>query len=133
GNNTNRALEAEETHNRVLDDELRKIESGSRSSSSSGAGEGKLTIGQLLSNRSGLASIAHVPIRRNSSLSGNETQVRFEGGRLILELGPLAGHVHVGDHIDTLQVLQRYEGAFGLIRRLASRIGELLGDRKSVV
>lgn len=126
-NPTHRSLEADGTHIRDLDAERRTSESGSRPSSSSGVGEGNLTIGQLLRNRSGLASIAHVPIRRNSSLSGNETRVRFEGGRLILELGPLAGHVHVGDHVDTLRVLQRYEGAFGLIRRLASRIGELLG------
>ncbi|NMM49667.1 eCIS core domain-containing protein [Marinigracilibium pacificum] len=125
-NPTHRSLEADDTHIRDLDAERRSGESGGGASGPAGE-RGALTVGQLLSGRSGLASIAHVPIRRNPSLSGNETRARFEGGRLVLELGPSAGHTHVGDHIDTLRVLQRYEGAFGLIRRLTSRIGELLG------
>lgn len=127
-NPTHRSLEATDTHIRDLDAERRRGESGGGSSGpTSAGGDGGLTLGQLLGARTGIASIAHVPVRRSSSLSGNETRARFEGGRLILELGPTAGHVQVGDHVDTLRVLQRYEGALGMIRRLTSRIGELLG------
>jgi hypothetical protein len=85
------------------------------------------TVGSLLGSGSGLTAIAHVAIIRNASLPGNETRARFENGRLILELGPAAGHEQLRQHLDTLRVLARYEGCFGLIRRLFSSIGELLG------
>jgi len=126
-NPTHRSLEADDSHIRDLDAERRQGGSGSSGPTSAGDGLGSLTIGQLLSGRFGLSSIAHVPIRRNSSLSGNETRARFESGRLVLELAPSAGHIQVGDHVDTLRALQRYEGALGMIRRLTSRVGELLG------
>lgn len=89
--------------------------------------ESEFTIGRLMEDRSGITSIQHVPVRRVSTLEGNETRARFENGRLILELGPVAGHEQVAQHLDTLRALQRYEGTLGYIHRLASRIGELLG------
>ncbi len=92
------------------------------------AGGGALgTVGSMLEARGGMTAIAHVPVVRNSALPGNETRARFVNGRLVLELGPQAGHVQLAQHLDTLRVLQRYEGTLGMIRRLFSQIGELLG------
>jgi hypothetical protein len=85
------------------------------------------TIGSLLGTGRGMVSIAEVPIHRNSALTGNETLATYVNGRLVLELGPNAGHEQIRQHLDTIRVLQRYEGTLGLIRRLFSQIGELLG------
>ncbi len=85
------------------------------------------TIGSLLGTGRGMVSIADVPILRNSALRENETLATYANGRLVLELGPNAGHEQIRQHLDTIRVLQRYEGTLGLIRRLFSQIGELLG------
>ncbi|TAD86588.1 MAG: DUF4157 domain-containing protein [Bacteroidetes bacterium] len=85
------------------------------------------TVASLLGSSTGLSAIGHVAILRNNALEGNATHARFENGRLVLELGPRAGHEQLRQHLDTLRVLQRYEGSLGLVRRLFSRIGELLG------
>lgn len=125
-NPTHRSLEADDTHIRDLDRERGHTPSSNNGSAANSGSHG-LTIGQLLADHAGISSIAHIPVRRNTSLDGNETRARFESGRLILELGPSAGHVDLINHLETLRVLRRYEGALGLVRRIGSRIGELLG------
>jgi hypothetical protein len=84
-------------------------------------------IGEMLGNAPGLSGVKAVPISRPSELTGNETRVKFENGHVVLELGPKANDTNIRQHIDTIKMLQRYEGTLGYIRQLLSKVGQLIG------
>ncbi len=90
-------------------------------------GQEQPTIGSLLPDTAGLKSIEHVPVTRPDGLTGNETLVKFENGRVVLELGPNAGPRELRNHLGTMKTLARFEGALGYVRQLISRAGDFLG------
>ena len=92
-----------------------------------GSGQDQPTIGKLLPDTGGLRQIEHVPVTRPDGLEGNETLVKFENGRVVLELGPKAGPRELRSHLETIKALARYEGAMGYVRQLISRVGDLFG------
>ena len=85
------------------------------------------TVGEMLGEAPGLHGVKDVPLRRGEGLTGDETRVRFEDGKVIIELGPKANSDNVRQHLDTIRMMQRYEGALGYVRRLLSKVGQLIG------
>ncbi|MEB3216077.1 MAG: DUF4157 domain-containing protein [Nostocales cyanobacterium 94392] len=63
-----------------------------------------------------------VPIIENPTLPGHTVRVRYDEGRVQIEVGPLANTSHIHAHLETVRQLRRYEGFVGTIRHLIARV-----------
>ncbi|ULQ53233.1 eCIS core domain-containing protein [Flavihumibacter fluvii] len=87
----------------------------------------KTSVGELLGDTQGLHGVKEVPVKSNPELTGNETRVSFEDGKVVVEVGPKVTETNLRQHLDTIRVMQRYEGALGYVRQLLSKVGQLIG------
>jgi hypothetical protein len=85
------------------------------------------TVGEFLGEGPGIHGVKEVPVRRGERLTGDETRVKFEDGKVVLELGPKANSDNVRQHLDTIKMMQRYEGALGFVIQLLSKFGQMIG------
>ena len=91
------------------------------------------TESELAALRAGLGDLAaHVPIVPVSGqeLPGSGVRVRYDDdGGVRLEIGPDVTPTHVRQHAQTARMLRRYQGVLGRVRRLLSRVRQLItGD-----
>ncbi|GAB1857168.1 hypothetical protein MHTCC0001_20040 [Flavobacteriaceae bacterium MHTCC 0001] len=71
-------------------------------------------------------ALADVPMVENPAL-GNGVHIRYLDGILRIEIGPDTITSRILQHERWVRQLQRYEGVLGMINRLISRVGQLLG------
>ncbi|WP_408888662.1 DNA/RNA non-specific endonuclease [Myxococcus faecalis] len=67
-----------------------------------------------------------VPVVRNPELQGRTTHVRYDDGRVRIEVGPDATAEDIRAHMETARVLQRYEGAVGKVRQLIDKVKQAI-------
>ncbi|WNG44440.1 hypothetical protein F0U60_10210 [Archangium minus] len=67
-----------------------------------------------------------IPVVRNQELAGSTAHVRYDNGRVRVEVGPNVSPAQLKAHMDIARELQKYDGPLGKLRELKSRLQETL-------
>ncbi|WP_342375306.1 annexin [Myxococcus stipitatus] len=67
-----------------------------------------------------------IPVVRNPELTGNTAHVRYDDGRVRVEVGPNVSPAQLKAHMDVARELQKFDGPLGKLREMKSRLQEKL-------
>ncbi|MFY1825066.1 annexin [Myxococcus fulvus] len=67
-----------------------------------------------------------IPVVRNPELSGSTAHVRYDDGRVRVEVGPNVSPAQLQAHMEVARELQKFDGPLGKLREMKSRLQEKL-------